>query len=78
MKSKKPKMFLPYAATCGSCKDLMVTVRPRHFVTCKCGDSNLDAGDGIYWRCGGNIDKVWKLRRSSKYTSWKLMKFPTQ
>ena len=84
-KATKPKkakvMFLPYAATCNHCDDLMVTVRPRHFVTCSCGASNLDAGDGYYWRCGGEISQVWKLRKgtlANPYTSWKRINFPTK
>lgn len=74
-RAKRP-LFRPYAATCGICHDLMVTLRPRHFVSCKCGASNLDAGDGLYWRCGGSIDDVWQLRKgtiANPYTSWKRM-----
>lgn len=81
MSVRQPKSFLPYAATCKSCKDLMITLKPRHFVTCNCGKSNLDAGDGLYWRCGGRIDKVWQLREGTNetpYTSWKLINFPTK
>ena len=73
--------FLPYAATCSVCDDLMVTVKPRHFVTCKCGKSNLDAGDGYYWRCGGQVAQVWKLRKgtlANPYTSWQRINFPTK
>lgn len=73
----KPKRFLPYAATCGKCGDLIVTTRPRHFVSCKCGLSSIDAGDGYYWRGVGLVSQVWKMRRPTKakpHASWQNLK----
>lgn len=71
------KKFYPIAATCADCKDLMITCRMGHFVSCKCGASSIDAGDEYYWRAVGAIEKVWKLRPIKKgvHSSWKLLKF---
>lgn len=62
----KPKRdpFKPIAVTCGSCGRLIAAQRPREYVTCGCPASTMvDAGDGYYWRCGGEVDQVWSFKR---------------
>lgn len=41
-------------AKCKRCGDIVEVTRPREFKSCKCGAINLDYGDGLYYRVGGN------------------------
>lgn len=72
----KKKKWYPVAGMCGKCQDLMVTVRPRHFVSCKCNESSIDAGDEYYFRYNGLVAHLWKLRapRKGQAMSWKKIK----
>jgi hypothetical protein len=52
----KPK-FEGLSFKCAKCEDLIVLRRPREFGQCGCGASSGDAGDGHYYRLGG--EAVW-------------------
>ena len=43
----KFKMFIAHAVCCDS---LILLLRPRAYVSCKCGNTSVDAGDGYYHR----------------------------
>lgn len=46
----RTKKFQPFIAQCGSCGDLLVLARPRLYLSCGCGVTSVDAGDGYYMR----------------------------
>jgi len=41
------KMFIAHAKCCDS---LILLLKPRWYVSCKCGKTSVDAGDGYYSR----------------------------
>lgn len=41
-------------AKCAHCGTVVEVSEPNEYKTCKCGKISLDAGDGYYWRMGGN------------------------
>lgn len=45
--SEKFKPFIAHATCCDS---LMLMMRPRAYVSCKCGGTSVDAGNGFYHR----------------------------
>lgn len=49
MKKQKSK-FKPFVTQCVHCKDLLLLVRPRMYITCGCKKTSVDAGDGYYMR----------------------------
>ena len=53
----KPPAFHGLSFKCAKCGDLIVLHRPREFGQCGCGASHGDAGDGHYYRLGG--EAVW-------------------
>lgn len=42
--------FKPFIARSNCCDTLLMLLRPRAYVTCKCGKTAVDAGDGLYYR----------------------------
>lgn len=41
------KMFIAHAKCCDT---LLLLLKPRWYVSCKCGKTSVDAGDGYYHR----------------------------
>lgn len=48
--SHTPKMFKPFIARSQCCDSLLLLMKPRVYVTCKCKKTSVDAGDGYYHR----------------------------
>ncbi len=42
--------FKPFVAHAKCCDALLLLMRPRAYVTCVCGKTSVDAGDGYYHR----------------------------
>lgn len=42
--------FKPFIAHSTCCDSLMLMMRPREYVTCVCGATSVDAGNGYYHR----------------------------
>ena len=42
--------FKPFIAHSQCCDSLLLLMRPRMYVSCKCGATAVDAGNGLYHR----------------------------
>lgn len=42
--------FKPFVAHAQCCDSILLLLRPRAYVGCKCGKTSVDAGDGYYHR----------------------------
>lgn len=43
-------MFKPFVARAECCDTLLLLMKPRVYLSCKCGKTSVDAGDGYYHR----------------------------
>lgn len=46
----KPIKFKPFVARSKCCESLLLLMRPRFYVSCPCGKTSVDAGNGYYHR----------------------------
>ena len=42
--------FKPFVVRSGCCDSILLLIRPKIYLTCKCGNTSIDAGDGYYMR----------------------------
>lgn len=47
---KKEITFKPFIARANCCDSLLLLMKQRVYVSCKCGKTSVDAGDGYYHR----------------------------
>ena len=46
---------------CLKCREVYIFKYSKQFIECGCGASNGDAGDGFYYRLGGQADALMTL-----------------
>lgn len=69
-------MFIAHAKCCDS---LILLLKPRWYVSCKCGKTSVDAGDGYYHRL--NVHEgvemppfYWQKKRGDMHLTQKAKK----
>ena len=68
--------FKPFVAHAMCCDTMLLLVRPRAYVTCKCKWTSVDAGDGHYFRTNVHQEALppvfyWQKKKGSMVMSRK-------